>query len=115
MVNGIPDSIGNEDFGKGELPFRMDGARELLVLFPGAILLEQQVKAVESSIVENPGLAPDLAKAMIETVCKTVLRDKGASVSPGMNCPKLVKETLKSLKVTLPEDEKNESSTLFLV
>jgi len=109
MTNGVPPNIRNGNLAKSESTFRMDGARELLTLYPGAILLEQQVKAVEDSIAENPGLAPDLAKAIIETVCKTVLKDKDISISPDMSCPKLLKETLKSLRITLPEDEKDES------
>lgn len=105
LTRGVEQGDTNQE----EAHFQMDGARELLRLFPGAILLEQQVKAVEDTISENPGLTPDLAKAMIETVCKTVLKDKGVTLSSDMDCPKLLRETLKSLHIVLPEQEKDES------
>lgn len=55
--------------------FRMDGARAILTVTPGAAHLEQQILAIERAVAETPALAIDLAKTLVETVCKTVLID----------------------------------------
>jgi hypothetical protein len=82
--------------------FAMHGAREILTLTAGAVHIEQQIKALEDAVAKNPGLAFDLAKALIETVCKTILRDRGQAVSDEDELPKLFGTTLEQLRV-LPD------------
>lgn len=82
--------------------FAMHGAREILTLTAGAVHIEQQIKALEDAVAKNPGLAFDLAKALIETVCKTILRDRGQVVSDEDDLPKLFGATLEQLRV-LPD------------
>jgi hypothetical protein len=82
--------------------FAMHGARGILVLTAGAVRIEQQIKALEDGVAENPGLAFDHAKALIESVCKTILRDRGQAVSSEDDLPKLFRNTLDQLRV-LPD------------
>jgi hypothetical protein len=38
--------------------------------------IEEQVAAIELAVVEKPGLAFDLAKTLIESVCRTILAER---------------------------------------
>lgn len=81
--------------------FVMIGARE--VLATDAVYFEQQVIAIEDAVGENPGLAFDLAKTLIESACKTILKDRGYEYGGGWDLPKLLKETLGKLQL-VPDD-----------
>src|SRR5205085_11948217 len=72
-----------------EQPFEMRGARE--VLEAGAAHIERQIVAIESTIVQQPEYVFDLAKSLIESACKTILRDRGHSVNDDLDLPRLFK------------------------
>ena len=38
--------------------------------------IEEQVKGIERAVVENPGLAFDLAKTVVESACRTILAER---------------------------------------
>lgn len=82
-------------------PFVMFGARE--VLLAGAVHLERQVAALESAASSNPGLAFDLAKTLLESVCKTVLSERACKYETGWDLPKLLKETLSQIQLVPSE------------
>jgi hypothetical protein len=44
----------------------------------------------------------DLAKALIETVCKTVLKERGHTIDTGWDCPRLLKETTTLVQLVPP-------------
>lgn len=69
--------------------FVMHGARDAIA--GGLTHVEQQVKSIEQAVVENPGLAFDLAKTLIESVCRAVLDDRNITVSQDDDLPKLFK------------------------
>ncbi|MCE9594795.1 MAG: abortive infection family protein [Planctomycetes bacterium] len=76
----------------GELlvtPFVMHGARDAVAC--GLTHVEQQVKSLEQAVVENPGLAFDLAKTLVESVCKTVLDERSIAFSGDDDLPRLFK------------------------
>lgn len=68
----------------------------------------EQITRMESAIENDPGLAIGTAKELVETVCKTILEERGVSIEGNPNLPKLVKETAKELKLT-PSDIPNEA------
>ena len=37
---------------------------------------EQQVESIEQAVAENPGLSFDLAKTLVESVCRAVLDER---------------------------------------
>lgn len=86
--------------------FRMHGAREAMA--SGMIHIEEQIKGLELSITENPGLAFDLAKTLVESTCKTILSERKISFSPDDDLPKLFKMVSKHLPF-LPELSANEA------
>ncbi len=81
-------------------PFVMQGAREAMVSGLGHI--EKQVYAIESAVADNPGLAFDLAKTLIESVCRTVLSDRTIPFDPGDDLPKLYKSATTNLPFLPP-------------
>lgn len=78
-------------------PFVMHGAREALAA--GAAHIEQQIVAIEQAVFDNPGLAFDLAKTLLESICKGILAERKAACDDGWDLPKLLKETLGNLRL----------------
>jgi hypothetical protein len=65
--------------------------------------LAAQIRRMESSVDADPGLAIGTAKELIETVCKTILTERGKTISGTPDIPTLTKETFKALKL-VPDD-----------
>ncbi len=76
--------------------FVMHGARAAVA--GGMLHIEEQVKALELAVVENTGLAFDLAKTLVESACKTILTERGGAFDKDDDLPKL----FKSAKLTVP-------------
>lgn len=64
--------------------------------------LAEQVRRMEASVETDPSLAIGTAKELIETCCKTILAERGVSISGSADVPTLTKATLKELKL-VPE------------
>jgi len=77
----------------------MDGVRSIVERFTGAVQLEKQVNAIEKAVDQWSDMAFDLAKTMIETVCKTVLNDCGVPFSNDDDLPQLLKTALTHLQL----------------
>jgi len=67
----------------------MHNAREAMAA--GLLHIEQQVRSIELAVTENPGLAFDLAKTLIESICKTILSERTISFGSDDDLPKLFK------------------------
>ena len=70
-------------------PFVMHGARDAVA--GGLTHVEEQVKSIEQAIAENPGLAFDLARTLVESVCRAVLDERNITFSEHDDLPKLFK------------------------
>jgi hypothetical protein len=68
-------------------PFVMYGAR--MAMAAGLSHIEEQVKAIERAVIENPGLAFDLAKTLIESACRTILTERQIAFEPDDDLPRL--------------------------
>ena len=86
-------------------PFVMHGARDAVA--DGLVHIEQQVVGVEQAVVDNPGLAFDLSKTLIESICKKILDDR-AVVYGDDPLPTLFKATTDQLPF-LPLSESSAS------
>jgi hypothetical protein len=73
----------------------MHGARDAIA--GGLVHIEAQVNAIEQAVIENPGLAFDLAKTLVESVCRAVLGDRTVPFSEADDLPKLFKTVSRSL------------------
>jgi len=85
--------------------FEMHGARAAIE--GGLSHIEDQIKSIEQAVVENPGLAFDLAKTVVESACKTILSERKVSFEPDDGLPRLfraVTMNLSLLPVTLSSD-----------
>lgn len=68
---------------------------------------------MESAVDNDPGLAIGTAKELVETVCKTILEDRGITLDGNLELPKLVKQTAAELKLTpsdIPDEVKASDS-----
>jgi len=78
-----------------ESMFVMHGARAAIV--GGMLHIEEQVKALELAVVDNTGLAFDLAKTLIESACKTILTERGGSFGKDDDVPDLFRAASQSV------------------
>jgi hypothetical protein len=80
----------------------MHGARGAIA--SGLDHIAAQVEALESAVNENPALAFDLARTVIESTCRTILTERGIAFAATDELPKLFKATSNSLPF-LPASE----------
>ncbi len=80
-------------------PFQMAGARGILERAGGAVQIRQQVEAIEEAVHDRPAMVFDLAKALVETICKTILDELGVGYDNNFDAPKLLRETLIRLQL----------------
>src|SRR3990172_7918414 len=81
--------------------FAMHGARDAIA--GGLAHIEEQVKGIERAVVESPGLAFDLAKTLVESVCRAVLSERAIAFSEDDDLPKLFKTATQSMPFLPPE------------
>lgn len=70
--------------------------------------LHRQIERLTAAADDDPALAVGTAKELVETVCKTILEDRGCAV-PSNDLPKLVKTAAKELALLpdgVPEEAK---------
>lgn len=82
--------------------FQMVGARANILDGPIVELIDQQVRAIEDAIERVPDFAFDLAKTLVESVCKTILEDIGRPADPSWDAPRIMKETTTFLAMFPP-------------
>ncbi len=80
--------------------FVMQGARDAIAL--GLNHIERQVEELEKAVIVNPGLAFDLSRALVESTCRTVLKEREIPYSHSDELPKLFKTVRENLPVLPP-------------
>lgn len=93
-------------------PFTMLAARE--VIAAGWSHIGEQVHAIEEAVNANPGLAFDLAKTLLESVCRTVLRERGLHFDNRWDLPRLLKETLNQMRLVPDQLANDERASVSL-
>lgn len=83
--------------------FRLHGCRELLHTYRDSLPIESAVEIIEHSIPSEPGIAFTHCRGLLESVCKTILADRGITTEPDANANQVMSRTLKVLKLT-PDD-----------
>lgn len=81
--------------------FTMRGARE--AVDGGIAHVEQTVIGLERAVAEDSGLAFELAKSLVESVCKSILTTRGVSFSAKDDVPRLFTLTAGSIPLLPPE------------
>jgi hypothetical protein len=77
-------------------------AKEMVVRLD-ADYVTQQITRMESAIKDDPELAIGTAKEFIETICKTILAERGVTLSKDDSLPRLVRLALNNLPL-VPEE-----------
>jgi len=77
--------------------FVMHGARAAML--GGVSHIEEQVKGIEQAVIENPGLAFDLAKTIVESTCRTILTDRRIAYGHDEDLPRLFRRITHILPV----------------
>lgn len=88
--------------------FVMHGARAAIA--GGMAHIENQVRGIERAVVENPGLAFDLARTLVESACRTILTERKIPFSEKDELPRLFKSVTTNLPI-LPHAASSESET----
>ncbi len=78
----------------------MHGARDAMAT--GLAHVEEQVKGIEQAVVDNPALAFDLAKTLVESTCRTILGERQVAFSENDELPRLFKTTCSHLSFLPP-------------
>lgn len=100
----------------GSEAFVMRGARAAMA--QGLAHVEQQVTALERAVSENPGLAFDLAKTLVESACRTILTERKQAYAGSDDLPKLFKAVTTILPLSpsstgsIPDGHKSLRQTL---
>ena len=76
--------------------FVMHGSRD--AISRGLTHIQQQVDGIEGAVSENPGLAFDLAKVLVESTCRTILKERNVAFDLKDDLQKL----FRSVKQHLP-------------
>jgi hypothetical protein len=79
----------------------MLGARAAIVA--GLTHIQRQVSTLEEAIWQQPELAFDIAKALVESVCKTILNDRKIEFSKTDDLPKLYRAVITVLPLLPPQ------------
>jgi hypothetical protein len=77
--------------------FMMHGARAAMT--GGLFHIEEQVKGIERAVIENPGLAFDLAKTVVESACRAILIERKISFGFDEDLPRLFKSVTMHLPI----------------
>ena len=95
----MPDASTNSEF-------TMHGARAAMA--SGLSHIDRQVSAIERAVIEEPGLAFDLARTLVESTCKSILTERRVSFDSDDDLPKLFKMVMVHLPL-LPAAASSES------
>jgi hypothetical protein len=79
---------------------------------PGYIT--QQITRMETAVNTDPGLAIGTAKELIETCCRTILKERGVKCSDAAEVTDLVKLTARTLALT-PDDVSEKSKAAEVI
>jgi hypothetical protein len=83
---------------------QMRGCRELIELYPDALVIKSQIEVIEASLPGSPGVAFTHCRGLLESVCQTILADRGVVLpEDAPAAKKVVSEALKCLKLTPTE------------
>ncbi|MBC8507201.1 MAG: abortive infection family protein [Chloroflexi bacterium] len=77
--------------------FTLHGARGIIDSTDALPVIEELVDNLESAVESRSPIAFELAKSLIDSVCKTILTDRGIEINRNWDTPQLFRETLSNL------------------
>jgi hypothetical protein len=90
-----------------ERPFELHSCRQLLELYPSSTSLRPAVEVIEKTIYDEPGIAFAHCRGLLETVCVTILADRGTEIPSDVKPNWLMSQAIQSLELTSldPDDQ----------
>lgn len=90
--------------------FELHSCRQLFELYPGSTSLRPAVEVIERTIHDEPGIAFTHCRGLLETVCVTILADRGIEVPSHPKPNWLMSQAVQSLELTTlnPDDKEAE-------
>lgn len=91
-------------------PFELHSCRQLFELYPASTSLKPAVEVIERTIRDEPGIAFTHCRGLLETVCVTILSDRGTEIPPNPKPNWLMTQAARSLELTAldPDDKEAE-------
>lgn len=88
-----------------ESPFVLHNCRQLFEKYPSSTSLRPAVEVIERTIRDEPGLAFTHCRGLLETVCITILADRGIDVPENSKPNWLMSKAAQTLELTALEQE----------
>lgn len=91
-------------------PFELHSCRQLFELYPASTSLRPAVDVIERTIRDEPGIAFTHCRGLLETVCVTILADRGIEIPPNPKPNSLMSKAVETLELTVlnPDDKEAE-------
>ena len=91
-------------------PFELHSCRQLFELYPASTSLRPAVEVIERTIQDEPGIAFTHCRGLLETVCVTILADRGKEIPPNPKPNWLMTQAIGTLQLTAlnPDDKEAE-------
>ena len=91
-------------------PFELQSCRQLFELYSASTSLRPAVEVIERTIQDEPGIAFTHCRGLLETVCVTILADRGIQIPPNPNPNWLMTQAIRTLQLTAlsPDDKEAE-------
>ena len=91
-------------------PFKLHSCRQLFELYPASTSLGPAIEVIERSIQDDPGLAFTHCRGLLETVCVSILADRGHKIPTNPKPNLLLTQAINTLQLTAlnPDDKKAE-------
>lgn len=101
-IYAIKEISGKSVFGYRRLidgsTAHLEQAKEVAARLSGPYVA-QQVRRLQDAVERDPELAIGTAKEFLETLCKTILTERGITASKNEDLPALVKTVIKSVRI----------------
>ena len=81
-------------------PFELHSCRQLFERYPASTSLRPAVEVIERTVHDEPGIAFTHCRGLLETVCVTILADRGKEVPPNSQPNWLMTQAINTLQLT---------------
>ena len=89
--------------------FELHSCRQLFERYPASTSLKPAVEIIERTIQDEPGIAFTHCRGLLETVCVTILADRGDEIPPNPKPNWLMSQAIQTLQLTELSPDDNEA------
>ena len=90
-------------------PFELNSCRQLFERYPASTSLRPAVEVIERTIKDEPGIAFTHCRGLLETVCVTILTDRGSEIPLNPKPSWLMTQVIKTLQLTTLNPDNKEA------